>query len=97
MSFAPLGENVLLRVDEAPKSRNGILLPETAQSAIVEAEVVAVGPGLRNTNGEFVTPEVKAGDRVALIAESGMNITVDGEKLRIAVAPDILGVIQQNG
>lgn len=97
MSFAPLGENVLLRINEAPtKTNSGILLPETAKSSIVEADVVAVGKGLRNLNGDFITPEVQVGDRVALIAESGMELNVDGEKLRVAVAPDILGIISRN-
>lgn len=42
------------------------MLPDSAQSKINRAHVVAVGPGRKDLNGKTVPMSVKAGDTVLL-------------------------------
>jgi chaperonin GroES len=47
--FRPLFDRVLVkRLDAVKQSKGGIMLPESASKKILEATVVAVGPGARN-------------------------------------------------
>ena len=94
-SFRPLHDRVLVkRVKEEEKTRGGIIIPETAQEKPQEGEVVAVGPGTRDEDGEFVALDVKAGDRILFGKWSGTEVKVDGEELLIMKESDILGVIE---
>ena len=95
MKFRPLHDRVVIRrVDSEEKTRGGIIIPDTAKEKPQEGEVIAVGPGARNEQGQFVELDVKAGDRVLFGKWSGTEIKIDGEDLLIMKESDILGVIE---
>ena len=95
-SFRPLHDRVLVkRVKEEEKTRGGIIIPETAQEKPQEGEVVAVGAGARDEDGERVELDVKVGDRILFGKWSGTEVKVDGEELLIMKESDILGIIEE--
>ncbi|MGE3251124.1 MAG: co-chaperone GroES [Hyphomonadaceae bacterium] len=95
-SFRPLHDRVLVkRVKEEEKSKGGIIIPETAQEKPQEGEVVAVGPGGRDEDGERIDMDVKVGDRILFGKWSGTEVKIDGEELLIMKESDILGVIEE--
>ena len=72
MSMRPLQDRVLIRrIEPGAKSTGGIIIPDTAQEKPTEGEVVAVGPGIRDTDGTIHPLDVKAGDRVLFGKWSG--------------------------
>ena len=94
MAFRPLHDRVVVRrVGTEEKTRGGIIIPDTAKEKPQEAEVIAVGPGLRDDKGTLVALDVKTGDRVLFGKWSGTEIKIDGEDLLILKEADILGVI----
>jgi len=93
-NFRPLGDRVLVkRVKEEEKTKGGIIIPDTAQEKPQEGEVVAVGPGARDEDGERIEMDVKVGDRILFGKWSGTEVKVDGDELLIMKESDILGVI----
>ena len=95
MNFRPLGDRVLVRrVEEEEKTRGGIIIPDTAKEKPQEGEVVAVGPGARDEDGERIDMDVKAGDRILFGKWSGTEVRIDGEDLLIMKESDILGVVE---
>ena len=95
MNFRPLGDRVLVRrVDEEQKTRGGIIIPDTAKEKPQEGEVIAVGPGGRDEDGERIEMDVKAGDRILFGKWSGSEVRIDGEDLLIMKESDILGVVE---
>ncbi len=95
-SFRPLHDRVLVkRVKEEEKTKGGIIIPETAQEKPQEGEVVAVGPGARDEDGEYIKPDVKVGDRILFGKWSGTEVKVDGDELLIMKESDIMGVIEE--
>jgi len=72
----------------------GIIIPDTAQEKPMEGEVVAVGPGARNEQGQIVALEVKAGDRILFGKWSGTEVKLDGEELLIMKESDIMGIVE---
>ena len=93
-NFRPLGDRVLVkRVKEEEKTKGGIIIPDTAQEKPQEGEVVAVGPGARDEDGERIPMDVKVGERILFGKWSGTEVKVDGDELLIMKESDILGVI----
>ena len=94
MKFRPLHDRVVVRrIEGEEKTKGGIIIPDTAKEKPQEGEIVAVGAGARNENGEVVPLEVKAGDRILFGKWSGTEIKLDGEDLLIMKESDILGII----
>jgi chaperonin GroES len=95
MKFRPLHDRVVVRrLDAEEKSAGGIIIPDTAQEKPMEGEVVSVGPGARNEDGQIVALEVKAGDRILFGKWSGTEVKLEGEELLIMKESDIMGVIE---
>ena len=94
MKFRPLHDRVVVkRIDSDEKTKGGIIIPDTAKEKPQEGEVVAVGPGARDEDGEYIKMDVKAGDRILFGKWSGTEVKIDGEDLLIMKESDIMGVI----
>ena len=95
MKFRPLHDRVVIRrLHPEEKTVGGIIIPDTAQEKPMEGEVVAVGPGARNEQGQIIAFEVKAGDRILFGKWSGTEVKLDGEELLIMKESDIMGIIE---
>ncbi len=94
MAFRPLHDRVVVRRIEADqKTAGGIIIPDSAQEKPSEGEIVAVGEGARDDDGERIALDVKAGDRVLFGKWSGTEVKIDGEDLLIMKESDIMGII----
>ena len=90
----PLADRVVLRaLEEAEQMRGGLYIPDTAKEKPQEGEVVAVGPGKLDEDGDRIPMEVKAGDRVLYGKYSGTEVKIDGEDFLILRESDILAKI----
>ena len=95
MKFRPLGDRVLVRrVEEEAKTKGGIIIPDTAKEKPQEGEVVSVGPGGRDEDGDYIQMDVKAGDRILFGKWSGTEVKIDGEDLIIMKESDVLGILE---
>ncbi|WP_282008863.1 co-chaperone GroES [Brevundimonas aveniformis] len=94
MAFRPLGDRVLVkRVQEEEKTAGGIIIPDNAKEKPQEGEVVAVGPGARDEDGDFIKMELSVGDRILFGKWSGSEVKIDGQDLIIMKESDVLGVL----
>ncbi len=94
MGFTPLHDRVLVRRIEAEeRTAGGIIIPDTAKEKPQEGEVLAVGAGARDEDGERIPMDVKVGDRILFGKWSGTEVKIDGEDLVIMKESDILGII----
>ena len=94
MNFRPLHDRVVVRrVDSEEKTAGGIIIPDTAKEKPQEGEVIAVGPGGRDDDGDLIPMDVKAGDRVLFGKWSGTEVKLNGEDLLIMKESDIMGVL----
>ncbi|MCR9180606.1 co-chaperone GroES [Erythrobacter sanguineus] len=94
MAFRPLHDRVVVRRIEADqKTAGGIIIPDSAQEKPSEGEIVAVGEGARDDDGDRIALDVKVGDRVLFGKWSGTEVKIDGEDLLIMKESDIMGVL----
>ncbi|BFY97504.1 hypothetical protein BsWGS_00544 [Bradybaena similaris] len=90
--FLPLFDRVLVeRFLPEVKTKGGIMLPEKSQGKVVEATVVAIGPGARKENGTVVAPSVKVGDKVLLPEYGGTKVVLEEKEYFLFRDGDLLG------
>ena len=95
MKFRPLHDRVVVRrLTAEEKTKGGIIIPDTAKEKPIEGEVIAVGPGARNEQGQLVALDVRQGDRVLFGKWSGTEVKIEGEELLIMKESDIMGIIE---
>jgi chaperonin GroES len=96
MKIKPLNDRIIVkRLEEEQKTAGGIIIPDTAKEKPQEGEVVAVGPGKRDDDGNRMALEVKEGDRILFGKYAGTEIKIDGEEHVFMREDDILGVLDK--
>ena len=97
MNLQPLGDRVVVKPlsEEDSKPPSGIYIPDTAKEKPQEGEVVAVGPGEPNDNGDKIKPDVDKGDKVVYSKYGGTEIKVDGTEYLILSSRDILAKVSK--
>ena len=94
MKVKPLGDRVLLkRIETEEEVRGGIIIPDTAKEKPQEAEVVAVGDGKMDDDGDRLPMSVKAGDHVLIGKYTGQDIKINDEEHTIVREDEILAII----
>ena len=96
MSLRPLHDRVIVkRRDQETKTASGIVIPESAAEKPDQGEVLAVGPGKRDSDGKRIEPDLKVGERVLFGKYSGQQVKVDGTDLLVLREEDIVAVVHQ--
>lgn len=92
MRIQPLADKIVVKVMEVTeeKTKSGLYVPDTAKEKPQEGEVLAVGPGAMNDQGERLPMTVAIGDRVIFSKYAGTEIKLDGEEYLIMAERDIL-------
>merc|ERR1711953_1563191 len=89
--FIPMLDRVLVqRAEAVTKSKGGILIPEKAQSKVLEGTVVAAGPGMRNADGKHVAMGIEVGDKILLPEYGGTKITLEEKEYTLFREADIV-------
>lgn len=89
--FMPMFDRILVqRADAVTKTKGGIIIPEKAQGKVLEATVVAAGPGARNEKGDTVPLSIAVGDKVLLPEFGGSKIEIDAKEYTLLKESDIM-------
>lgn len=103
MRLEPLGDNIIIELDEIKKSKekkldSGLIIPAanvSDQEARQDmATVVAVGEGRMINNGKIIPLRVKPGDRVLFNKYAGTQLVKDDKTFLILKECDILAIIR---
>ena len=103
MRLEPLGDNIIIELDEIKKSKekkldSGLIIPAanvSDQEARQDmATVVAVGEGRMINSGKIIPLRVKPGDRVLFNKYAGTQVVKDEKTFLILKECDILAIIR---
>ena len=96
MNLKPLGDRLVAKpVEQDEQTTSGIYLPESAKEKPQQAEVIAVGPGARDEDGDRINMDVKVGDIVLYARYSGTSIKLDGTEYLILKETDVLALVEK--
>ena len=95
MNLKPLGDRLIVKaVEEEETTASGIVLPDTAKEKPQRGEVIAVGDGALDDNGNRKPIDVKDGDTVLYSKYGGTEIKVEGEDLLVLRESDVLAKVE---
>ena len=87
----PLADKLVLRpIVQEEVLTSGIVIPDTAREKPNQGEIISVGPGRRDDNGQIVPMDIAIGDRVLYAKYTGQEIKVENEELIVLAERDIL-------
>ena len=96
MKIRPLADRIVIKNVEAEETtKSGIILTGSAKEKPQEGEVVAVGPGRVDDNGNRVPVDVKVGDTVIYSRYGGTEVKYDGQEFQILSSRDVLAVVER--
>lgn len=90
----PLGDRIVVKIEEKEQTVGGFVLAGASKEATQEAEVVAVGAGIRTLNGDLVEPAVTVGDKVLVESHAGIEVKDGDQAVTIVREADILAIIK---
>src|SRR5207244_13206432 len=98
MNLKPLGDRLIVEVlEEEETTVSGIVLPDTAKEKPQRGKVLAVGPGSRDENGEYVKMDVEEGDEVIFSKYGGTEIKIGVDEVLILRESDVLAKVISRG
>ena len=94
VSIKPLEDRIVIKqVDAEQTTASGLVIPDSAKEKPQEGEVLAVGPGRIDDNGNRVPLDISVGDRVIYSKYGGTEVKYDGDDLLVLSARDVLAVV----
>lgn len=97
LKLRPLADRVVVEPIEREETFAGgaLVLPETAKEKPQQGEIIAVGPGRVDDDGERIAMEVSLGDKVLFAKYAGTEIKIENKKVLILKESDILAVVEE--
>ena len=94
MDLQPLGDRLIVEVlDEEDVTASGIVLPDTAKEKPQRGKVLAVGPGPRDEDGEYIKMDVEEGDEIIFSKYGGTEIKLGSDEVLILRESDVLAKV----
>ena|SRR5688572_22788990 len=94
MDLQPLGDRLIVEaLEEEATTASGIVLPDTAVEKPQRGRVMAVGPGGRDEDGEYIPMDVEVGDEVIYSKYGGTEVKLGADEYLILRESDVLAKV----
>jgi len=95
VNIKPLGNRILVQqAEEDEVVKGGIVIPDSAKEKPQQAEIIALGTGKTDDDGNKVPFEVEIGDTILMSKYGGTDIIHDDTEYKILDANDVLAVLK---
>jgi chaperonin GroES len=94
MNLQPLGDRLIVEVlEEEEQTSSGIVLPDTAKEKPQRGRVLAVGPGPRDEDGEYIKMDLENDDEIIFSKYGGTEIKIGTDEYLILRESDVLAKV----
>jgi chaperonin GroES len=94
MNLKPLGDRLIVQVlEEEETTVSGIVLPDTAKEKPQRGRVLAVGPGARDDDGDYIAMDLEEGDEIIFSKYGGTEIKLGVDEVLILRESDVLAKV----
>jgi chaperonin GroES len=98
MDLQPLGDRLIVEaLEEEETTTSGIVLPDTAKEKPQRGRVLAVGPGPRDEDGNYIKMDLVEGDEIIFSKYGGTEIRLGTEDYLILRESDVLAKVVTSG
>src|SRR5688572_33392134 len=94
MNLQPLGDRLIVEIlEDEEMTVSGIVLPDTAKEKPQRGSVLAVGPGPRDEDGEYIKMDLDEGDEIIFSKYGGTEIRLGTDEYLILRESDVLAKV----
>ena len=94
INIKPLEDRLVVKpLDAEQTTASGLVIPDTAKEKPQEGEVLAIGPGRIDDNGNRVPLDVSVGDKVIYSKYGGTEVKFGADEFLVLSARDVLAVV----
>ena len=94
INLQPLGDRLIVEVlEEEELTVSGLVLPDTAKEKPQRGRVLAVGPGPRDEDGEYIKMDLEDGDEIIFSKYGGTEIRLGTDEVLILRESDVLAKV----
>ncbi len=95
VNIKPLEDRILVKpLDAEQTTASGLVIPDTAKEKPQEGEVIAVGPGRWNEDGDERIPlDIAVGDKVIYSKYGGTEVKYSGQEFLLLSGRDVLAIV----
>ena len=86
---------MIKQVEAEQTTASGLVIPDTAKEKPQEGEVVAVGTGRFDDNGNRVPMDVAVGNRVLYSKYGGTEVKFGADEYLVLSARDVLAIVER--
>ncbi|HEY7003048.1 MAG TPA: co-chaperone GroES [Gaiellaceae bacterium] len=98
MDLQPLGDRLIVEaLEEEETTSSGIVLPDTAKEKPQRGRVLAVGPGPRDEDGNYISIDLAEGDEIIFSKYGGTEIRLGTDDYLILRESDVLAKVVTTG
>lgn len=91
MDLKPLHDHILIKkINEKPKGK--IIVPDTIKEVSLQGEVIAIGNGRKDGNGDKINLGVRKGDIIFYHKYAGIEIKLINKQYLVIREDDILAI-----
>jgi len=94
MNLKPLDDRIVVKPNEAEtQTASGLVIPDTAKEKPQMGEIVAVGPGALDDDGDRLPMDVSVGDKVLYSKFAGTEVKFEGSEYLVLSSRDLLAIV----
>jgi chaperonin GroES len=98
MDLQPLGDRLIVEaLEDEEMTASGIVLPDTAKEKPQRGRVLAVGPGSRDEDGNYIKIDIEEGDEIIFSKYGGTDIKLGTDEYLILRESDVLAKVVTSG
>ena len=98
MNLQPLGDRLIVEIiEEEEMTISGIVLPDTAKEKPQRGKILAVGPGARDEDGEYIKMDIEVDDEIIFSKYGGTEIKLGSDDVLILRESDVLAKVVNTG
>jgi chaperonin GroES len=94
MNLQPLGDRLIVEaLEDEETTASGIVLPDTAKEKPQRGNVLAVGPGKLDDQGNRVPMELSEGDEIVFSKYAGTDVKLGTDEYLILKQDDVIAKV----
>ena len=95
MAFNALEDKVIIKIAKVEETtQGGLYIPDSATALPDIGEVVAVGPGRPDMNGNLIPTGIKVGDKVMFTRRAAQKVEIEDEEYLVFLVEHILALVE---
>ena len=95
MKFEPIRDKVITIPEDIDSGYSNVITPDLTNENLIQAKVIAHGPGMVTISGEQIDPQIEVGDTVLYYKMNSQNFEYNKETYHVVREGEIITILDK--